>query len=93
MSQGLAGAFQAAAETAGAEVCRTNLADMDFDPDLTDGYHSRKTLEPCLEDWRENIMWANHLVWADPKWWDRLLAARCSLLAARCSLGARPISS
>ena len=74
LSHGMADAYQAAAEAGGAEVRRMHLSDMTFDPDLTEGYHSRKTLEPCLEAWRENIMWANHLVWAYPQWWGSMPA-------------------
>lgn len=74
LSHAFADAYQAAAEAAGAEVRRMNLSDMNFDPDLTEGYHSRKTLEPCLEEWRETIMWANHLVWAYPQWWGGMPA-------------------
>ena len=47
---------------------------MQFDPDLTNGYHQRKDLEPCLEDWRENILWADHLVWIYPQWWGGMPA-------------------
>lgn len=74
LSHGMADAYQAAAEARGAEVRRMNLADMDFDPDLTEGYHSRKTLEPCLEQWRENLTWCTHTCWAYPYWWGSMPA-------------------
>ena len=74
LSHGLADAYQSAAEGAGAEVRRMDLSHMSFDPDLTEGYHSRKTLEPCLESWRENTMWADHLVWLYPQWWGGMPA-------------------
>lgn len=63
LSHGLADAYETSAMAAGAEVRRMNLSDMTFDTDLTEGYHSRKTLEPCLEKWRESTAWADHLVW------------------------------
>ncbi|WP_300391227.1 NAD(P)H-dependent oxidoreductase [Henriciella sp.] len=85
LSHGLADAYQAAAVAAGAEVRRMNLSDMDFDPDLTEGYHSRKTLEPCLEEWRENTVWANHLVWAYPQWWGSM-PAKMKGVIDRCFL-------
>ena len=85
LSHGMADAFQAAAEAAGAEVRRMNLSDMEFDPDLTEGYHSRKTLEPCLEAWRENTIWANHLVWAYPQWWGGM-PAKMKGVIDRCFL-------
>ncbi len=74
LSHGMADAFERGARSAGAETRRMHLADMAFDPDLTEGYHSRKTLEPCLETWRENTLWANHLCWAYPQWWGGMPA-------------------
>ncbi|MEE9381015.1 MAG: NAD(P)H-dependent oxidoreductase [Hyphomonadaceae bacterium] len=74
LSHGLADAYQRGAEAQGAEIRRMHLSDMQFDPDLQEGYHARKTLEPCLEEWRENILWANHLLWAYPYWWGGMPA-------------------
>ncbi len=74
LSHGMADAFIRGAEAEGADIRRMNLSEMTFDPDLQDGYHARKTLEPCLEEWRENIMWANHLCWAYPYWWGSMPA-------------------
>ena len=74
LSHGMADAYQRGAEASGAEVRRMNLSDMVFDPDLTEGYHARKTLEPCLEAWRENLLWANHVCWAYPQWWGGMPA-------------------
>lgn len=65
----MADAFQRGAEAEGAVIRRLELHDMHFDPDLTFGYHSRKELEPCLNEWRDNTQWANHLCWAYPIWW------------------------
>ncbi|RIJ32063.1 NAD(P)H-dependent oxidoreductase [Henriciella algicola] len=85
LSHGLADAFQQAAEEAGAEVRRMNLCDMEFDPDLTEGYHARKVLEPCLEIWRENTLWAEHLVWLYPQWWGGM-PAKMKGVIDRCFL-------
>ena len=74
LSHGLADAYQAAAEGAGAEIRRMNTFDMNFDADLTEGYHSRKTLEPCLEEWRENLSWCEHTAWIYPYWWGGMPA-------------------
>ena len=51
-----------------------NLFEMDFDPDLTFAYKKRKDLERCLEAWRENVLWADHLCWAYPQWWGGMPA-------------------
>lgn len=74
LSHGLADAYERGARSQGAEIRRMNLHDMAFDPDLTEGYHQRKTLEPCLEDWREAITWATHLCWTYPQWWGGMPA-------------------
>lgn len=74
LSHGMADAYEAGAQGKGAEVRRMHLRDMTFDPDLEEGYHSRKELEPCLNEWRENILWADHLCWAYPVWWDGMPA-------------------
>ena len=74
LSHGMADAFEVGAKEQGAEVRRMHLRDMDFDPDLEEGYHSRKELEPCLVEWRENILWADHLCWAYPVWWGGMPA-------------------
>lgn len=74
LSRGMAEAYIRGAEKEGAEVRRMDLNDMDFDPDLTYGYHSRKELEPSLVEWRENTLWADHLCWAYPIWWGGMPA-------------------
>ena len=74
LSHGMAGAYARGAASEGAEIRWQALSDMDFDPDLTEGYHSRKTLEPCLEEWRENIQWCTHTCWAYPVWWGGMPA-------------------
>ena len=74
LSAGLAEIYGDAAASAGAEIRRMALHDMSFDPDLTDGYRQRKDLEPCLEEWRENVLWADHLAWFYPQWWGSMPA-------------------
>ena len=74
LSHGMADAYQRGAESQGAEIRRMHLSDMQFDPDLTEGYHSRKTLEPCLETWRDNVLWSSHVCWAYPVWWGGMPA-------------------
>jgi putative NADPH-quinone reductase len=70
----LADAYAEGAAAAGADIRRQDVCDMVFDPDLTHGYEKRKTLEPDLEAWRENILWANHLAWIYPMWWGGMPA-------------------
>ena len=74
LSHGLADAYQRGAETAGAEIRRMNLSDMQFDLDLTQGYKQRKDHEPCLTEFLENVAWAGHLAWFHPLWWGGMPA-------------------
>lgn len=74
LSHGLADAYARGAGAGGAEIRRMNLSEMSFDPDLTEGYHRRKTLEPCLVEWRENVRWADRVCWAYPQWWGGMPA-------------------
>ena len=70
----LADTYTKGAEANGADIRRINLHDMNFDPDLTFGYTQRKPLEPCLEDWRETLLWADHMLWVYPQWWGGMPA-------------------
>jgi len=74
LSHGMADAFQRGAESHGAEIRRMHLSDMEFDPDLTEGYHSRKEHEFCLTQWRDNLSWCDHTCWAYPVWWGGMPA-------------------
>ncbi len=74
LSHGMADAYQNGAESQGAEVRRMHLSDMDFDPDLTEGYSQRKDHEPSLTQWQENILWCDHTCWAYPQWWGGMPA-------------------
>lgn len=74
LSHGMADAYQRGAESQGAEIRRMHLHDMQFDPDLTDGYQKRKDHEPCLTEWQDNITWCDHTCWAYPQWWGGMPA-------------------
>ena len=64
LSHGMADAYQRGAESNGTKVRRMTLHDMQFDPDLNEGHRQRKDSEPCLEEWRENLLWRDHTCWA-----------------------------
>ena len=74
LSHGMTEAYERGARSEGAEIRRMHLSDMQFDPDLTNAYRERKELEPCLNEWRENTLWADHLCWAYPQWWGGMPA-------------------
>jgi len=63
-----------AAVSAGAQVRTLFLGDLKFDPILHEGYRAIQPLEPDLEKAREDIRWAQHLVFVYPSWWGGLPA-------------------
>jgi NAD(P)H dehydrogenase (quinone) len=58
-----------AGRDAGADVRIVHLQDLSFDPDLTDGYRARKTLEPDLEAFLRDLEWCSQFVLVHPLWW------------------------
>lgn len=71
---GLAAAYKAGAEEAGAEVREIVIRTLDFNPNLQFGYQQRMEWEPDLVKAWETIQWADHLVWVHPVWWGGLPA-------------------
>ncbi len=65
-------AYADAAQAAGAEVHRLNLAELQFDPILRAGFES--DLEPDLQRAQAELSWAQHIVWVYPVWWASLPA-------------------
>lgn len=69
LSGALADTYESHARAAGHEVRRQNIGDLHFDPILHEGYKTIQPLEPDLEDFRENVRWAEHVVIVYPTWW------------------------
>lgn len=65
----LSRAYAAGARDAGHEVRDTVLRELEFDPILHHGYRIIQPLEPDLAKAREDIEWAQHLVFQYPTWW------------------------
>lgn len=55
-------------------VRRFDLGSMTFDPDLSGGYDSSKTLEPSLQEFQEMLLWADHITIVGPIWWGGIPA-------------------
>jgi putative NADPH-quinone reductase len=70
----LATSYAEAAEKAGHEVRRINLAELTFDPLLRHGYAEPQELEPDLRNAQAQIKWAQHVVFVYPTWWGSMPA-------------------
>ncbi|MEM8636646.1 MAG: NAD(P)H-dependent oxidoreductase, partial [Pseudomonadota bacterium] len=63
VSHMMADAYERGAREQGAEIRRMNINDMEFDPNLADGYNTIQPLENDLEIWQDNMVWADHVAW------------------------------
>ena len=68
-NRSLAISYAEGARASGSEVRTINLADLDFDPVLRNGYAKIQPLEPDLVRVQKAIEWADHIVVAYPVWW------------------------
>ncbi|MES2732581.1 MAG: NAD(P)H-dependent oxidoreductase [Bacteroidota bacterium] len=64
----LAETYYEAAQPASGEVRLLNVADFNFDPNLSNGYKNN-TLEPDLQESQRLILWSEHMVFVYPTWW------------------------
>jgi putative NADPH-quinone reductase len=71
----LANAYAAGALSAGHEVRRQDIANLQFDPILHKGYKTIQPLEKDLIIAQENISWCNKWVIFYPLWWGSVPAA------------------
>lgn len=67
-------AYERGALEAGAEVRRTVLGHLSFDPVLRHGFRKRTELELDLAKAQDDILWADHLVFVFPIWWSDMPA-------------------
>lgn len=56
------------------DVRRFDLPEMDFQPSLESGYDAIQPLEPCLQDFQEQLKRVDHIVIISPIWWGGLPA-------------------
>lgn len=70
----LADAYLKGAKSAEVELKVIKLGELDFDPNLAQGYHQIQQLEPDLVHAQEAIQWAEHIVFIYPNWWGSIPA-------------------
>ena len=56
------------------EVEVIHIGDLDFTPDLQEGYQTIQQLEPDLVNTQALISWAEHIVILSPVWWGTVPA-------------------
>lgn len=71
---GIAEAYKQGTLSTGAQVQEIVIAELDFNPNLQQGYQQRTEWEPDLVTAWEKIQWADHLVWIHPVWWGGMPA-------------------
>ena len=75
LSRTLVDQYAKSAKEAGNSVRISHIRDLDFDSDFGfGGYRETKPLEPALDQFLENLRWAEHVVIATPMWWGGLPA-------------------
>ncbi|WP_295117207.1 NAD(P)H-dependent oxidoreductase [uncultured Chitinophaga sp.] len=68
-NQALFNAYKEGASETGAIISEINIAELEFNPNLSHGYRQRTVLEPDLLLSIEKIKAADHIVWIFPVWW------------------------
>ncbi|MCE8538864.1 NAD(P)H-dependent oxidoreductase [Ruegeria pomeroyi] len=75
LSKSLCEAYAGAARDGGHQVRYHDLSQMRFDMDYGEGgYENTKPLEPELEEFLNDLEWAEHVVLATPLWWGAIPA-------------------
>jgi NAD(P)H dehydrogenase (quinone) len=75
LSAALAQAYATGAADKGHEVRTASLSEMAFNPDFgQSGFRNAPALEPDLDRFREDLTWAQHVVFVTPMWWGGLPA-------------------
>lgn len=67
-------AYKLGVKSTDAELKEIVIGNLNFNPNLQNGYQQRTELEPDLLAAWEKIKWADHLVWVHPVWWGGLPA-------------------
>lgn len=74
LCRSLGAAYERGAVEGGAQVRRTVVAHLEFDPILHHGFRKRTELEKDLVRAQQDILWAEHVVVVLPIWWSDMPA-------------------
>lgn len=74
LCRSLGAAYERGAIEGGAQVRRTVVAHLEFDPILHHGFRKRTELEKDLVQAQQDILWAEHVVVVLPIWWSDMPA-------------------
>ncbi|WP_309667227.1 NAD(P)H-dependent oxidoreductase [Tabrizicola sp.] len=81
LSAGLAQAYQEGAKASGHQLRGAALSKMQFNPDFgQSGFRNSPALEDDLLQFREDLLWAEHVVLFSPLWWGGLPAKAKGLI-------------
>ena len=67
-SEALANSYIEGAKNSGHEIKQIEIAKLNFDPILHEGYEGNQSPEPDLIDAQEKVIWAEHVVFIYPMW-------------------------
>jgi len=74
LSMGIADSYVKGAKSAGDEVRRINLKDLKFDPVLWELQNEKDKVEKDIIKSRDDVTWADHIVFIFPIWWGTMPA-------------------
>jgi NAD(P)H dehydrogenase (quinone) len=73
-SKSIGESYSRGAKSSGHSTKIIYLSELNFDPDLKDGYKKIIPLEKDLVGVQKSILWANHIVLISPVWWGSVPA-------------------
>lgn len=66
--------FEQSASNQGHELKRLDLSTTQFDPNLSGGYDADADIDHSIEQFQQELRWAEHLVLISPVWWGSMPA-------------------
>jgi putative NADPH-quinone reductase len=79
-SKSIGESYLKGAKSSGNKVKIIYLSEMNFNPNLKEGYKKIQPLEKDLLNFQKNILWAEHIVLITPVWWGSVPAKLKGLL-------------